>query len=375
MGQLKRLICACILLVPGYINLCLGETTDSTFYFYHGKTYGSESLFNPFTVIANGGFGILQISNRSNRVSDIDFSNGWKNVTYNLSHPFQTIDAFGWEKFWKQEVFPTSFKLKQAQYYPNYKNHLWGGGFTYRAFVEWYRFHGYHQPVLWAFSSLMGYHFLNEVVENNYHVGPNVDPISDMYIFNTAGVLLFSINRVARFFGNTLHMRDWSFMPGYDPWQNTIENIGQNFMIKLKLPFLKSWSYFNHWGVHGMFGLSHLSKDGTSISFAGGLVAKDLVQVNNDPNIRELTTTLVWTAGVFYDRENSLLASLILSGTKGYKVRLNIYPGLVKYGRFSPGFFLNLRQDNQVVLGFHFYYLLPAITGRIGKQNIDIKKE
>ena len=365
MCRLKYFIYLWLFLYPGQNNTCLATTADSTLYFYHGKSYGSESLFNPLNVIINGGFGILQISNRSNRLSDIDFENGWKNVTYNLSHPFQTIDAFGWDKFWRQEVFPTSFKLKQAQYYPNYKNHLCGGGFTYRAFVEWYRFHNYQKPVLWALSSWMAYHLLNEVVENNYYVGPNVDSISDVYIFNTAGLLLFSINKVARFFGNTLHMRDWSFMPGYDPWLNTIENIGQNFMIKVKLPFWKSWSYFNHWGVHGMFGLSHLAQNGNSISFAGGLVAKELVQIDNDTGVRELTTSLVWTAGIFYDRDNSLLASLILSGTKGYRVRINIYPGVIKYGKLSPGFFFNLRKDNQAVLGFHFNYVLPALARRI----------
>ncbi len=199
-------------------------------------------------------------------------------------------------------------------------------------------------PPCGRFSSWMAYHFLNEVVENNYYIGPNVDPLSDMYIFNTAGLLLFSLPMANRFFANTLHMRDWSFMPGYDPALRTIENIGQNFMIKVKLPFLRSWSYFNHWGTHGMFGFSYQRKNLTSISLAGGLVAKDLVHIDNTSGVRELTTTLVWTAGIFYDRENSLLLSLILSGTKGYKARLNIYPGVIKIGKLSPGFFFNLRR-------------------------------
>jgi hypothetical protein len=347
-------------LTPGYSN-----NADSTFYFYHGRDYGSEATFNPLTIIINGGFGILQISNHSNSITDIDFINGWKNVTYNLSHPFNTIDQFGWKKFWRQEVIPSSVRLKQAQYYPNYKNHLWGGGFTYRAFLDWYRWHRFPHSTLWALSSWFAYHFLNEIVENNQYVGPNVDSISDMYIFNTAGLLLFSFNGVSRFFANTLHMRDWSFMPGYDPALNTIENVGQNFMIKIKLPFWDSWSYFNHWGTHGMFGLSYQRADKTSISIAGGLVAKNLVNIENNSGVREQTTTLVWTAGIFYDRENSLLTSLILSGTKGYKARLNIFPGMIKIGRLSPGFFFNLRKDNQAVMGLHFFYLFPSLARRL----------
>lgn len=363
--NLKYRICFFLIITLAWLNPGYSNKTVTTFYYYHGRDYGSEAIYNPVIIIMNGGFGILQISNRSNRIADINFANGWKNVTYNLSHPFNTINRFGWDKFWRQEVIPSSVKLKQAQYYPNYKNHLFGGGFTYRAFLDWYRWYGFPQSTLWALSSWFAYHFLNEVVENNYYVGPNVDSISDMYIFNTAGLLLFSFNHVNRFFANTLHMRDWSFMPGIDPVQKTIENIGQNFMIKIKLPFWDSWSYFNHWGTHGMFGLSYQRPNMTSISFAGGLVAKNLVNIENNSGVREQTTTLIWTAGVFYDRENSLLISLILSGTKGYKARLNIYPGIIKVGKLSPGFFFNLRKDNQAVIGIHFFYLLPALAGRI----------
>lgn len=340
-----------------FTSIAISQTADTTFYFYHGKPYGSEANFNPLRTILNGGFGIMQISNRSNDLRSVDFERGFKNVTYNLSHPFATISAYGWENFLTREVIPTSVRLKNAQYYPNYKLHLIGGGFTYRAFVEWFRFNGYPHPKWQAFFSWFAYHFLNEVVENNEYSGPNVDPISDIYIFNTAGLLLFSSDKVARFFGNTLHMRDWSFQPAYDPMLHTIENVGQNFMIKVKLPFWENWSYFNHWGVHGMFGLSHTREDGRSYSFAGGLVAKDLVELENNSGVREMTTTLVWTAGVFYDRNNSLLASLILSGTKGYKARLNIYPGLLHLGRVSPGLFANLRKDNQIALGLQFSFL------------------
>ncbi len=348
-----------------WLMLFAGESSaqDSGLYFYHGQSYGSESLFNPISTIINGGFGILQISNRSNDLSTVDFDRGLKNVTYNLSHPLRAIRQFGWKKFLSREVIPTSFKLKNAQYYPNYYNHLIGGGFTYRALIDWYRYHNFRYAKLWALSSWLGYHFLNEVVENSRYVGPNVDPIADMYIFNTAGLLLFSFNGVARFFANTLNLRDWSFMPAYDPWLNTLENNGQNFMARVKLPWLKRWSLMYHWGVHGMYGLSYHLDNGDSYSVAGGLVTKDLVKIDNDSGVRELTATLVWTAGVFWDRRNSLLASLILSGTKGYKARLNIYPGVIRLSRVSPGLFVNLRKDNRMVMGFQVRWI-PFGLGR-----------
>lgn len=81
---------------------------NKTFYFYQGISFGSEALFNPIRVIINGGFGIMQISNRSNNLNSVDLENGFKNVTYNLSHPFKTISQSGWKKFLTREVISTS---------------------------------------------------------------------------------------------------------------------------------------------------------------------------------------------------------------------------------------------------------------------------
>lgn len=348
------------------ITPLISSERDSTYFFYHGKPYGSEAVFNPATTILNGGFGILQISNRSNKITDIDFDNGFRNLTYNLSHPFSAINKYGWRNFWTREVFPTSYKLKEAQYFPNYELHLIGGGATYRMFLEWYRWHGFPHPGVWAVSSWFSYHFLNEVVENNDHQGPNIDPISDMYIFNVAGILLFSSDKISRFFGQTLHLRDWSFMPTYDPGLQSIENIGQNFMIKISLPFWKPWSLMYHFGVHGTWGLSYRREDGRSFSLTGGLLAKDLIDIDNGTGVRSQTTSLVWTVAMFYDLNNSLLASLVLAGTKGYKVRLNIYPGLIRMGKISPGVFISLREDNQVVTGLHFNFLPFGLARRFG---------
>ena len=320
-------------------------------YFYRGHTYGSEAVINPLTTVINGGFGILQISNRSNDLSTVDFGAGLRNVTWNLSHPFRTIDQYGWGNFLSREVIPGSVKIKSSQFYPNYYNHLIGGGFTWRAFGDWFRFHGYPYPRLWATTFWMGYHLLNEVVENNAYDGPNVDPIADIYLFNTAGLLLFSSDRVARFFAHTLNLRDWSFMPAYDPWRNSIENNGQNFMARVRIPGADRLSLMYHWGVHGMYGLSYHRADGNTLSLSGGLVVKDLVETDNDTGVRELTATLVWTGGGFWDRDGSLLASLILSGTKGYRGRLNVYPGVVRLGRFSPALSATLLKNNAVVLG------------------------
>jgi len=327
---------------------------DSTCYFYHGLPYGSEKNFHPLTVIVNGGFGIMQIDNRSTKINSIDYRTGAANVWMNITHPFREVRKFGVREFIKTEVIPTKFKTSGAQWFPNYQLHLIGGGMTYRTMYEWYRYHNYPNPGIQAIISLATYHYLNEIVENSGYEGTNMDPIADLLIFDPLSVLLFSFDPVLHFFGNTLHMADWSFQPVITP-EGTIENVGQNFNIKIKLPGKNPWSIFYFFGVHGTAGLSYKFKNGKCLSVGGGVVAKDLVDV--DPEIREgvKTTTFEWTAGIFYDRNNSLLASLIMAGTKGYKIRLNVYPGLIPAGSYSPGLFCALGKEEEWIFGIHMH--------------------
>lgn len=337
---------------------------EGTCRFYHGRPYGSEALVHPLTVAVNEGFSILQISNRSNRLVDIDFEQGARNVGHNLCHPLRAIDRYGWERFLRREIVPTGVGLENAQFFPNYMLHLLGGGFTFRMLQEWYGWHGFGRPAWWALATCAAYHFLNETVENDGYAGPNVDPVADLYIFDPLGILLFRSDRVARFFQHTLKLRDWSFMPAFDPRLRTLENVGQNFVLRYDLGFWEPWSLLYHFGMHGMLGLSYRGRAGRSYSLAGGLRAKELVEIDRDHGARTQTTTLVWTAGLFYDLDDSLLASLILSGTKGYRARLNLYPGLVRLGPFSPGLFANLRRDDQIVLGGIVSFLPVGFAGR-----------
>lgn len=46
--------------------------------------------------------------------------------------------------------------------------------------------------------------------------------------------------------------------------------------------------------------------------------------------------------GIFYDRNNSLLASLLISEYYLERIRLNIYPGVIFASSFSPGLFFTL---------------------------------
>ena len=326
-------------------------------FFYHGYGYGSDLMIHPLRLILNGGFGILQVENRDNELDGIDYSTGFDNVYDNLRYPFKAIKEEGMAEFFVTQILPFSVNSKKAYYWPNYTLHLIGGGMSYRMMQEWFDAHRFPYPRIHALLTITAYHLLNEVVENSSFVGYNTDPIADMYIFNPAGILLFSSDRVSRFFSNTLNMADWSFQVCYDPWRNTIENNGQNFVMKYWFGERERYGLFYHFGTHGEIGLSFKRDNGQCFSFGAGLIANKLVDLSDDSNLRSLTAEMVPSAGIFYDRNNSLLASLIYSRKQDYMLRLNLYPGLFSFKGLTPGFFLAINQDDRVGAGITLSYI------------------
>jgi hypothetical protein len=211
---------------------------------------------------------------------------------------------------------------------------------TYTAMREWYAFHGFPRPELFSIGTMMTYHLLNEVVENGAYDGANVDPIADLMLFDVAGIVLFSSTSVNRFFSEELHLADWSFQPSFALPGWTLHNNGQNFSIKWKLPFSEREYLFYHFGMDGLLGISHRYDDGAALSIGAGLRALSLRLI--DPAENRKGASLTWEAGLFYDRENSLLASFIVSGLEDRRVNINIYPGLFRFGVVSPGLWMQV---------------------------------
>ena len=320
------------------------------YYYYRGLDYGSQALIHPLRLILNGGFGIMQIENLDNRPGKIMYGRGMRNVADNLMRPYWSIGENGWGDFFLREVIPVSVNSGKSQYWPNYMNHLIGGGMSYRMMEEWYRWHNWSHPKTAAGVTIFVYHYLNETVENNGYLGPATDPVADFWIFNPAGVLLFSHEGVARFFSEKLHLSDWSYQPIYLPDTQEFQNNGQNYAVKYHLDKQGRRSIFYHWGTHAELGMSFADRQGRCLSFGLGLVAKNLLEIDR----LSKTVDLAVSGGVFYDRNNSLLASLLFARTKDYAYRLNLYPGLVDLGPLRPGFFAALDQDQHLVGGITF---------------------
>lgn len=323
-------------------------------YFYTGKDYGSQALYNPFNLILNGSYDIIQMEGANRKIFRFPYQAGSRNVLKNLGSPFGPIVRYGWWKFLRNEIFPIEFARNRAQWFPNYQLHLIGGGMTYTAMKEWYEYNKFPVPAVFSVATLAGYHLLNEFVENEAYSGDNVDPIADIYVFDIGGIILFSFDNVKKFFKDELNMADWSLMPSFNFSDFSLQNSGQYFSIKWKLPDVDNWHLFYYFGMSGLGGLSYKFQDGSAISCGAGLKARRRYVLN--PQTYQMSVTTVWHAGFFYDKDNSLLASLLFSGLEDNAINMNIYPGIIKFERFSPGVWMLMQRNGKLLIGLTTVY-------------------
>ena len=151
---------------------------------------------------------------------------------------------------------------------------------------------------------------MNEVIEHpSGRRYINVDSISDLLIFNPLGILLFSFDNMRYFFSNTIPIQDWSHQSMYNPWNHTLENTGQNYIMHF--PFLGNNRIrpFVYWGIHGLAGCSYNMQNKKTISVGLGRVVN---RIRNE--IREtdyLENTIFFTPdmdgalSIFLSKEGS----------------------------------------------------------------------
>lgn len=304
-------------------------------YFYHGPRAGSEMTYNPLSVILNGSYDVLQFEGETKNLDLVQYRSAGHQVWYNLTHPVSVIGRYGTLRFFRQEVFPFSFSPQKMQWWPNYNLHLLGGGMTYAKMTEWYDYYGFSYPAVYSVGTMALYHYLNEVVEMRNLQGDNVDPISDIYLFDIGGILLFSSDAVKEFFSSTVIMSDWSGQPIFSLRDGGIANNGQYFSFKWKLPSSDHWHAFYLAGVEGIVGASYRRDDGTSLSAGVGFVGARRNTL--DEKTHEQSVTLRWRAGFFYDQDQSLLTSVYFSGLPSELVKVNVYPSIAFFESLSIG--------------------------------------
>lgn len=344
------------LFLPTLISFVVlfSNTHSQKRYFYTNKDYGSEALFNPITLIVNGGFDVCQLQSVPNRIGDLQYGKMTGVVLRNLGDPFKSISEYGWSRFLRTEFLPISYTQDNMQWIPNYQQHLIGGGMLYTAMKEWYEERKF--PVPWLFSSVtvMAQHFLNEVIESGPSEGYSVDEISDIYIFDLGGIVLFSFDSINEFFSKELNLADWSLQASVALPYGRV-NAGQYFSIKWKFPFSEDYSLFYRYGMGALYGLSKKLNDEDNLSVGIGFRSKHLVDL--EAEVRKRTIETSWHAGFFWDKNNSLMAQVVLSGVKEFFCLIDVYPGIVKFRNFSPGFWSVIGRNGNLTFGISTQYV------------------
>lgn len=362
MHHVASRFCIALLSTASVILQSYAQIADSThrYYFYNPLPYGSEATYNPLSLAINGGFDEFQTYGKEDNLYRTAWRSSATNVWRNITDPFTMIRIYGATRFVDNEIIPTSLNKDHDQWFPNYTLHLLGAGMDSRKVAEWYDAHGYPVPYVFSIVTTMTYHFVNEIIENGTFVGVNVDPIPDLLVFDPLGIVLFSFDGVAEFFSSTVIFNDWSYQPALSFGPLAVRNIGQNFVMKYPITKSGGTSIFYYFGNFGVLGLSLKLASSESISFGGGVVSKG----NYILGFNALTESIYTgpMAGIYYDRNNSLLASLVVMDSKKDIVRANVFPGIISVGGFSPGVFFSYGVGGSISAGFTAH-LLPVGLG------------
>jgi hypothetical protein len=307
--------------------------------FYHNLPYGSEAEFNPLNLIVEGGFDQLRVG-ENRQIFNLPYGTALHSVFYTITHPVPVIQHYGFKNWLVHEVFPLSLKSSGGgQWYPNYQLHLFDGGRTYWRMAEWYEQHGMaSHSHLRAGLTVYAWHFLVEVVENNGNCCEDVDGLSDLMIFDTSAMMLWNQPWMRRAFSGRVEFTDWMGQAAISLPSKRIENAYNMAMLRVPLPRTDDWKLMTTMGNAFLFGVSGRVGSDLWLSASGGFDPVDNPVV--DARTGAKGATLLPNAGVFLDRKGSLLISFITKGGSNNGPTLNVYPGVIGSGQWSPGFWV-----------------------------------
>ena len=179
---------------------------------------------------------------------------------------------------------------------------------------------------------------VNEMMENGSYKKGTVDGLTDLLIFDPAAILLWNSDKVQRFVGTRVEFTEWPGQPTLANPGRTIENTFQTTMVRFRVPRARDWRVFTTMGGSYIAGLSRRTNDSTWVSFGMGSDANSNAVV--DSLTGRKAVRLLGNAGIFVDRNGSLLWSMVLKSGYDAAATLNIYPGVMRFGRsnLAPGF-------------------------------------
>ena len=320
--------------------------------FYFGKSYGSESEFNPATEILNEGFDVLRTNSEDRHVFRRDYALGARNVWHSVLHADATYRFYGYRRALVNEWLPLtkSNSTGGGAWVPNYEYHLLGSGMVSVRLKEWFEQHGVAHPEIMSFATIMTAHYVNEIIENERSTLPNEDATTDLLIFDLGGFALWRSDAVQRLFSGPLQLTNWPGQPAIDLPSGTLQNARQQFILRAPLPWTRRWQLFYDIGMSSLLGASRRLANGDAVSAGFGADAVDNPIV--DARTGAKGATLRFKSGLFYDRHGSLLWSLLVGSRSDVAtVDINVYPGVLHIGNVSPGVWLQTPRSGGVRLG------------------------
>jgi hypothetical protein len=334
------------------------RTTKPSSRFYVDRPYGSDAQFNPLTVLINEGWDMLRLVDER-EVFNRPYRDSWRGLWKSVSSPAATVKSYGTWRWLRNEVFPLTFGGRGGQWEPNYHLHHFASGMTYVRTAEWYEQHSVPHPRIASAVTLMTGHVINEVIENIGHYGYNEDGMTDLLIFDPAGILLWNTDWMQRTFSGRIEMTNWYGQPVLSNPDNRLENTFSMFMLRTPLPRADDWKFITTGGNAFLAGISRRIGSEYWLSFTAGAIPTGVPVIDDKTNTR--TVTLAPNGAVFLDRNGSLLASFIGKSGITNGMTLNVYPGVIGSGRWTPGFYVQEANGGVDGRGVRF-----GITSSIG---------
>jgi len=314
--------------------------------FYHPSTVGSESTYDPLASTMQYTLDSVQVQQFTTQ----DYDEHLDTVVDHLLDPVNAIEREGgWVKFVNTQIFPIDPKhLRDSRaILPNVALHGFGGGLLYRKDAEWFEAHGVQDPYVVSGVLAMTSEVLAEAIEKP--VTHDTDEIGDVDIWRPIGIWFYSDDERARWVQRTFDPVDWPNLLMWSVKDGEFANTGVNYVIRPRWLGDGPTRPFVSMGMTTLFGLSHAISDGDAISWGVGTTTLAANPVD-----------LRGSAGIYYDRDKSLLASVIFNGGEAYAVRANVYPGVL-FGS-ALGLFAGLTDDGDFAIGIH--YRLPIGVAR-----------
>lgn len=332
------------------------DSADHQFFFNKGRDYGTDAYAGPFDIIMNKGFAVAQWQGRDRSI--FSFPYGWDAAWASVTRPGKAMErAGGWGSVLKRHLVPfAGDDLREAQWVPNYFGHLLEGGMAYRRLLDWNRLHGIPLATLNAILVTQFAVVLNEAYET-----PIDDPwvqengtaglFVDVVIMDPLGILLFHQDGVSRFLAEKLGAMLWPRQASITfPGARVINN-GEGVVFRPKLWFTDDFRFFVRTGIGAQFGISVPRDDGLEVGVGVGAESYD--RQLDSAGIESAEFSL--SAGLWIDREGSLLFSATWDEKTDRSLAIDVFPGVIKIAGTTIGAWFQFDRDYRPYVG---------ITGR-----------